>query len=340
MDDETTTDETTGAEGPQDQEHEPTATELESAFEAGFDGGDPDAVPELTGSDEVLDGSEVEGQEDSFGQGGEETEVPSTPPAGDEPGDSAKSDVPQVEPDPIAAQLAAMEARLRKAEGNVGRLRQDVMSAREATTAQGGDQPTDEQVSAAFGSTEAFKQLEANFPEFAEAMRAEMSAMGSGGGQSGSDFSPADFAEVARAEARSELVEDAHRGWVDTVKSPEFVEWQAAVDAETQALGNSDRASDAIKMLDRFEEFRAWRAGLGDDGSRYTTSALLAMKVEGGVDSASKSQDPANAAQKSKQSRLRKSVPATSGSRTEPDVGGDDEESAFLAGFKTGRGTG
>jgi hypothetical protein len=58
-------------------------------------------------------------------------------------------------------------------------------------------------------------------------------------------------AEIA-AETEGRLVNIAHRGWKDTVKTPDFQTWYGQQPQHVQALGASPTAEDAITLLDHY----------------------------------------------------------------------------------------
>lgn len=53
---------------------------------------------------------------------------------------------------------------------------------------------------------------------------------------------------------QSDIIEKSHPGWLTTVKSLDFATWMISQPEEIKALADSDKASDAIRMLDLFEE--------------------------------------------------------------------------------------
>lgn len=57
-------------------------------------------------------------------------------------------------------------------------------------------------------------------------------------------------------QSESQKVESAHPGWVSTVGSSEFRAWQKQQPESVKQLGNSERANDAILMIDLFERDR------------------------------------------------------------------------------------
>lgn len=62
-----------------------------------------------------------------------------------------------------------------------------------------------------------------------------------------------------KAERRIEAhiaIEVAHPGWIATVRTPEFVRWLDAQPPEVYALSKSQDPTDAIALLDRYEESR------------------------------------------------------------------------------------
>lgn len=68
------------------------------------------------------------------------------------------------------------------------------------------------------------------------------------------------IAKTIKAEIAFELaverVEEAHPGWQQTKETPEFREWQKSQPAEVQQLALSPRAVDAIRMFDKYAEYR------------------------------------------------------------------------------------
>ena len=69
-------------------------------------------------------------------------------------------------------------------------------------------------------------------------------------------------AQLARIEAeRTKFEEDravakveaAHPGWIAAIRTPQFSAWKASQPASVQALAASDRAEDAILMLDLYK---------------------------------------------------------------------------------------
>lgn len=225
---------------------------------------------------------------------------------------------PVVEAAPVvspADDLAALASRLRNMEGKFGTVNkqlQDVM-ARSATQAatQGGDAPTSGQVAGAAGSSAKLKALQADFPEWAEALTEQLA-----------NIRPADTTELrasvveevtktAReitAENRSLARLDAEFGtrWERDVKTDKFKAWLSSQDAVTKALSNSQDSDDASALLEKF----------------YSGSQTQGQ-----------SEAPSRA---NRRGRLERAIPATKGGTTRDDTE-QSEEQAFLASYKKTR---
>lgn len=152
--------------------------------------------------------------------------------------------------------IVGLPGRLRNLDGHIGgltsqakELRATIAAAQAAAKAVG-DSPTDSQMAAATQSSEKWDQIKEDFPDWAEAMEERLSKV-----RGGSSAAPVDVAAL-KAELRQEIaldsVEEAHAGWNATVATPEFSTWFNSQPDDIKALANSDRARDAIKMLDAF----------------------------------------------------------------------------------------
>jgi hypothetical protein len=161
--------------------------------------------------------------------------------------------------------------RLRKAEGHIGglssenkRINAELAAAKAAAEAVR-SAPSQTQVANAQRSTEKWDQLKQDFPEWADALEERL-----GGNaqpdlealrnqirdeltpQLTSDISARLKADIA-AETEGRLVNVAHRGWKDTVKTPDFQTWYGQQPDHVKALGASPTAEDAITLLDHFK---------------------------------------------------------------------------------------
>lgn len=160
--------------------------------------------------------------------------------------------------------------RLRKAEGHIGGLSSEnkrintELAAAKAAAAAVTQAPSQTQVAKAQLSTEKWDQLKTDFPEWADALEERLgnTAQPDLDGlrnqirdeltpQLTTDISTRLKAEIA-AETEGRLVNIAHRGWKDTVKTPDFQTWYGQQPQHVQALGASPTAEDAITLLDHY----------------------------------------------------------------------------------------
>lgn len=213
--------------------------------------------------------------------------VPTEPVAASEP---TKPVTPAAEPtDPYAGLHPAIRAkleqqdqlmdRIRKAEGHIGGLSsenrriKDELAAAKAAAEAVRSAPTQAQVVQAKASTEKWDQLKTDFPEWADALEERLGATAQPDieglrSQIRDELTPQLTEHIStrlKAEIASEtegrLVNIAHRGWKDTVKTPEFVSWYEAQPADVKALGASPTAEDAISLLDSYKAAVAAKPG-------------------------------------------------------------------------------
>lgn len=178
----------------------------------------------------------------------------------------------------IKAKLEASDAlvqRLRNVEGHIGGLTSEnkritaELAAAKAAAEAVRSAPTQAQVAQAKVSTEKWDQLKADFPEWSEAIEERLgnSAQPDLEGLRNSireeltpqltqQISAQLKAEIA-AETEGRLVNVAHRGWKDLVKTDEFTSWYSAQPDHVKALGASPTAEDAIALLDHYKAHTA-----------------------------------------------------------------------------------
>lgn len=180
--------------------------------------------------------------------------------------------------------VEGLEQRLRKNEGITGNLNSQLKASQDevaklktaldqrATSAAAGVvAPTAAAVAAAAGKSEKWNQLKAEFPEWAEAVEERLGSQAPAAAvdldalrkQIGDELAAslttnltASIRSQIQGETEERLVNVAHRGWKDTVKTPQFTDWMKGQPAEVQALGASPVAEDAIALLDGF---RSWQ---------------------------------------------------------------------------------
>jgi hypothetical protein len=166
---------------------------------------------------------------------------------------------------------ALMLERLRKTEGHIGGLTselkrtRDELAAAKAAATQVREAPTAAVVAAAQKNTEKWDQLKTDFPEWAEALEERL------GNTAQPDIEglrsrihedlTAQLAPKIRQELKDEIAAEtegrlvgiAHRGWRNTVNTPEFATWLKGQGTDVQTLADSSVAEDAIELLDRFQ---------------------------------------------------------------------------------------
>jgi uncharacterized coiled-coil protein SlyX len=170
----------------------------------------------------------------------------------------------------------------------IQRLNDELQAARRSTVAAGNTAPTQQAVQQASKSNEKWEALKAEFPEWAEAVEERLSATpqvnvddirekvkqevidglksgslkvdGLGAVQPSQQVpqqqnapEPSDNAVDLAVEQR--VVEAAHPGWLDLVKTQEFVNWYNTQPIEVRKLGDSPVADDAIALLTSYKDF-------------------------------------------------------------------------------------
>lgn len=196
-------------------------------------------------------------------------------PAGDapagEPEKQPEQPTTQVDPvlEEIRATLSKLDGRVRNTEGHIGglnsafsRFQQEQQAAAQAAATQrhsGNDAPSSAQMAAASKDLTKWNQLKADFPEWGDALEERLGALAV----------PRVDENALRAQWQQEMqqreaalqaqlgelrIEVAHRGWKQTVKTPEFHEWRRSQGPEVEALAHSSRPEDAIRMLDLYQE--------------------------------------------------------------------------------------
>jgi len=157
--------------------------------------------------------------------------------------------------------LSKLPDQLRNLAGHVGGLKSQLNTALAAAKAaaerRGDEAPSEAQVNVALADPKAMERLMEDFPDLAGPVANELRAIHQRIGQ----MSPGVDAQVVEAmraqvksdalrELRMELVDDAHEGWRDLVKTEQFKTWFASQPDAVKSLAQSDRATDAIKLLD------------------------------------------------------------------------------------------
>lgn len=171
--------------------------------------------------------------------------------------------------DDIKAKLGSLDNlsyRLKQAEGRLGSVQnavQNANSAAEKAARMAKEAPTVEQVAAASKTDEEWEEAKAEFPELevlerriaSKEVKQEIPDVAAIRAELETDFTKKLTATQQAFETR--LLDISRKGWRETAKSQEMKEWIAAQDEETQRkYYKSDKADDAIEVLDAFDEHR------------------------------------------------------------------------------------
>lgn len=169
----------------------------------------------------------------------------------------------------IREQLQANAARLRNVEGHLGGINSNLkeikagLDSAKAAAAAGTKAPTETAIATASGSSEKWKKLQEDFPDWAEAMEERLSTVGKGPAVDveglkrdvHTGVAAAVRAGIDEAEEKA-FVRLKHPTWKKDVNSPEFGNWLKTQPADIQRLCASPLADDTIKVLDSFAEHR------------------------------------------------------------------------------------
>lgn len=227
---------------------------------------------------------------------------------------AAAAQVQQPE-DPLAALTRRLDESI-AANGNLantvnslnGRVRTlqselEKSAAAAATVAAAGvEAPNAAQIAAAAKTPEKWAAVKADFPEWADAMEefVASSLAGIKPAQAAAPAAPAlseekvgqiTQAAIQQAIQQREygLVESRHKGWRDTVKTPEFQAWMKAQPENVKALAASDYAIDAIQLFDLYKTPAQRQAT--DLTARRTQRLQLATTTKPGQTAAVRAED-------------------------------------------------
>jgi hypothetical protein len=166
--------------------------------------------------------------------------------------------------DQLVLQNQQLAQQLKEFAGRVSSLQSEFAKSRQATPA--GQGPNQTQIAAAAKDPEKWEALKKDFPEWGEGIEAFVSSrLGqlAGQGMTAEQVEQviaqrtSDAVAQTRGEMQELMVDLRHEGWRDLVKTPDFAQWHAAQKPEVQALANSDKAANAIRMLDLFKKDKA-----------------------------------------------------------------------------------
>lgn len=163
------------------------------------------------------------------------------------------------------SQIPQLVQTVKTAEGRVAAMQRELDVAKQAAKAVG-NAPTNAQIAAAKQSTEKWDLLKEEFPEWADATAEYVAATLAGfSPQQVQQLDPAEVEKlieqrlererVQMAQAVEEAkVEAKYEDWREIVKTDDFTNWFSAQTAEVQALAQSTKGRDAVRMLDLFHK--------------------------------------------------------------------------------------
>ena len=160
------------------------------------------------------------------------------------------------------ATLQNTETRLKQAESRIGALTNELHNAKEAAETVK-NSPTKEQMEAAAKSDEAWENLKADFPEWAEAFDGRFNAkIDKAKAEIMSGLHTAEEIEQIKQTLAEGTAEEIQKGilgfvkpnWKATLALKEYQEWIKAQPEDVINLTKSPFAADAITILDAFEE--------------------------------------------------------------------------------------
>lgn len=207
------------------------------------------------------------------------------------PAEDPWKDVPKV----VRDQLEALPGRLRNIEGHIGGLKSTLdtaLATAKAATSAGKEAPTATQIATAAVSTEKWKKLQEDFPDWTAALDEKFESLRQQQ-QPGAKVDVAGLTKEVTDKVVSGVKPDLqagfqqarqyaqvdikHEGWEDTVKTPEFGTWLKSQPADVQALSTSEKAKDAIKLLDTYTAHQTKVAA--DETARQKREKRLAAAV-------------------------------------------------------------
>jgi hypothetical protein len=254
IDEEAVTKELQGAEGSESEGSE---------GDAGDDDDEGQQGAESEKSEEGDTQDDDEGDDDSSGSEDDD---------GEDDDDEEESELDQKFSSFREELMGSVKTELNKIAGTVNGLQGYVKNlskkAEDATDDAGGDSPSQSEVSEALKDADSYAKLKEQYPEWGEAMDAQMGVMKDHIiGQLDKKQPAIDMAAIEKSV--SQIVDGAisrydinrtisakHKNWQQTVKSEPFKKWRSEQPPEIQALASSSDPADAIEMIDKFEESR------------------------------------------------------------------------------------
>lgn len=233
--------------------------EEEADFEAAYTSDDDSPAADDATGDDAGDDDEAGDQDGSDAQ--------------DVDKDEGDADGVQQQPDRLTELEKKVETQLRNINGHIGGLKSTLQKIQETAAVgakteiskTGADSPSKTQIADALKSGEKMTALKGEFPEWGEAMDEMMTALESrleGVKPVDTDSLKESVLTEVKTSTEETLreyrelvkIDSKHPGWEDTVATEAFQQWMAAQPEDVQALAASDKAADAIKMMDVYQE--------------------------------------------------------------------------------------
>ena len=209
------------------EEEQVSIEDEQKAFEAAFEGNEPTPEPEPA----------------------EEPEEPEAPEApAEEPEAPAEALTPDQE------RIQQLESRLRSTEAKYGGLNSQLQQLVAAGRAAPTTVPAQTDIAEALGDGEKFKQLKADWPEYAEAMEEAFGKVP----QVDADGIMSKLAgavdQKLEGVTQNIVLLNNHRDWKDVINTEAFKNWTQQQTPEVQALASSDDPYDAVDMISQYKD--------------------------------------------------------------------------------------
>lgn len=161
-------------------------------------------------------------------------------------------------------------------------------------------------------SKDALKKLGGEFPELAELLAEDLSALSLNSAASSADPEQvekivAERVEQIRVENEKKLLTLAHRDWRDAIKSDEWKIWRATLPAEAQQV--LDTSQDAMQIADAITDFKGWKqtnVAQAEAASRRRANRLEKSVMPAGVPASGPARLPDSAGLNAGFSRVRR----------------------------------
>lgn len=161
-------------------------------------------------------------------------------------------------------ELKGVPGSIEKFAGHLGGFKRQLDSvaatAKSAAVSKGAEAPSDAQLAAAGKDSAKWKQMQTEFPEWAEAMEERLTAIASQvkpvQAQAPEPAPPVDVEAISQVAEERALVRMKHPDWKKTARTTEFADWLKGQTTDVRGLAESQVADDAIALFDRYAAHR------------------------------------------------------------------------------------